>query len=509
VNEPLALEGRCVRDSRPSEVAARAEARLALGVEYAAQGRSRLAVDQLRRVDPDDSPAAAARASMRLHRLLIALGDQSDAWQSLGRAVELSNACRSPDVELELAARAGALGQHDEAVDRYRAVIAMVTVADPLGALAAFRAGELRFEQGLLDEALALWRSALPGSDEALRPHVLDRLANTLRDRAGEGEAEGFYQLLVETDHPRLSPRAALALAGLLEGRGAFPAAAQMYAMASSSGDLEVAEVADARRRALARRRVRALVRGVNAADQRHEAGSGPGLRPQGHVAGYWTSSSPPPPPEIQDWARLDPAWHGIVQAQAAGWPLFVMPAQPAGRGDRHDVVPGAEIDRGLDDEAFGGVLCGLARRVLRRLGLVGPSPLCPPIWRRVEEFVNDDRSRTEVRSPARTAGCLRCQSGIASGRADLGPIGSGPAYVPLPDRHGASGHFVAVVAGFECAEFDRDCKEPAIVFVVGHRGSADDRDVGNDRPAFPCCGGVNGAPAGGVGAQGRSWKAS
>ena len=248
-------------DSAPADVRARAEARLQLGVHHAAQGEPDVAIRQFTRVDPCENREAAARAFLRLHRLLISAGEADEAWDALARAGELSDPHRSPDVELELAARAGALGQNAEAEQRYRSVFAALTDAHRLGALAAFRLGDLRCEQGFAHEALWLWRSALRGCDEDLRPHVLSRLADALCDGPGDSEAAHLYRCVLETDHPHLAPRAALALACLLERHEQTAAALEMYALAGSADDPEISEVADLRRRVLLRRGLRAAVR--------------------------------------------------------------------------------------------------------------------------------------------------------------------------------------------------------------------------------------------------------
>lgn len=261
MNDPLALEGGCIPALAPADVRARAEARLQLGVHHAAQGEPVLAIRQFTRVDPCENREAAARAFLRLHRLLISAGQADEAWDALARVEELSDPRHSPDVELELAARAGALGQHVEAEDRYRAVLVALTDAHRLGALAAFRLGELRHEQGFAHEAVWLWRSALRGCDEDLRPHVLSRLADALRDGPADTEAAHLYRRVLETDHPYLAPRAALALACLLERHEQIAAALEMYALAGGAGDQEIAEVADLRSRVLRRRRLRAVVR--------------------------------------------------------------------------------------------------------------------------------------------------------------------------------------------------------------------------------------------------------
>jgi len=248
-------------DSALADVRARAEARLQLGVHHAAQGEPEVAIRQFTRVDPCENREAAARAFLRLHRLLISAGEADEAWDALARARELSDPHRSPDVELELAARAGALGQNAEAEQRYRGVLAALTDTHRLGALAAFRLGELRCEQGFVHEALWLWRSALRGCDEDLRPHVLSRLADALRDGPRDSEAAHLYKRVLETDHPHLAPRAALALACLLERHEQTADALEMYELAGSAGDPEIAAVADLRRRVLLRRGLRAVIR--------------------------------------------------------------------------------------------------------------------------------------------------------------------------------------------------------------------------------------------------------
>ncbi|MFI4978523.1 MAG: tetratricopeptide repeat protein [Solirubrobacterales bacterium] len=259
--DPLTHEDGCWQQDLASQHSDdRAEAQLQLGIHHAAQGQTEAAERAFAAVDPDDDRLAAARASLRLHRLLIATGQTVQAWDALATTNELSDPRRSPDVELELAARDAALGQRDEAARRYRAVLAARTHRDRLGALAAYRLGELQSEQGARDQATELWRLALQGADENLRPHVLVRLADALRGRPEDREAEGFYQQALASDHPDLAPRAALALASLLEQRDALSPALALYAIACASGDRDIAEMADLRRHGLMRRRTRAAL---------------------------------------------------------------------------------------------------------------------------------------------------------------------------------------------------------------------------------------------------------
>jgi tetratricopeptide (TPR) repeat protein len=242
MTDPLTHEDGCWQQDLASQHSdVRAEAQLQLGVHYAAQGQTEAAERAFASVDPDDDRLAAARARLRLHRLQIATGQTIQAWDALATTNELSDPRHSPDVELELAARAAALGQRDEATRRYRAVLAARTHRDQLGALAAYRLGELQSEQSARDEAVALWRLALQGADEDLRPHVLVRLADALRGRPEDREAEGLYQQALASDHPDLAPRAALALASLLEQRDALSPALALYAIACASGDRDVA----------------------------------------------------------------------------------------------------------------------------------------------------------------------------------------------------------------------------------------------------------------------------
>jgi tetratricopeptide (TPR) repeat protein len=273
MNDPLTQENGCWQQDLASPHSdVRAEAQMQLGVHYAAQGQTEAAERAFAAVDPDDDRLTAARASLRLHRLLIATGQTIQAWDALATTNELSDPRHSPDIELELAARAAALGQRDEAARRYRAVLTARTHRDRLGALAAYRLGELQSEQSARDEATALWRLALQGADEDLRPHVLMRLADALRGRPEDREAEGLYQQALASDHPDLAPRAALALASLLEQHGALSPALKLYAIAGASGHLDVAETADLRRHALMRSRTRvALDQAQRISTTRHD----------------------------------------------------------------------------------------------------------------------------------------------------------------------------------------------------------------------------------------------
>jgi predicted negative regulator of RcsB-dependent stress response len=259
--DPLTHEDGCWQQDLASPHSdVRAEAQLQLGIHHAAQGQTEAAERAFAAVDPDDDRLTAARANLRLHRLLIATGQTIQAWDALATTKELSDPRHSPDVELELAARAAALGQRDEADRRYRAVLTARTHRDRLGALAAYRLGELQSEQGARDQAAALWRLALQGADEDLRPHVLVRLADALRGRPEDREAEGLYQQALASDHPDLAPRAALALASLLEQHDALSPAIKLYAIAGASGHRDVAEMADLRRHSLMRSRTRAAL---------------------------------------------------------------------------------------------------------------------------------------------------------------------------------------------------------------------------------------------------------
>jgi tetratricopeptide (TPR) repeat protein len=368
MNDPLAVVDSCVPNlgSRHDDV--RAEARLQLGVHYAAQGEPELALRELAGVDSRDNRVAAARACLRLHRLLIAAGEDTEAWDALARASELSDPRHSPDVELELAARAAALGQRVEAARRYRGVLAAFTHTHRLGALAAFRFGELVCEQGARDQAAALWRLALQGADENLRPHVLTRLADSLRDRPGDSEAPGLYKLVVETDHPYLAPRAALALAGLLERRDQVTAALEMYATAISSGDSEVAEVADLRRRVLMGDRARAVVRHLHGtadgAPNSRAAMSAFASKPQG------SSSSRPacgcgPPATQPDTLRLSDLLEDLARAAGETHDSVVLALRAISvqAADWCGLSSAALIDFGAaDQDTVNYVLCNASR---------------------------------------------------------------------------------------------------------------------------------------------------
>jgi tetratricopeptide (TPR) repeat protein len=242
----------------------RAEARFQLGVHHAARGDIEPAVAAFAAVDPDDDRVVAARAQLRLHRLHLSIGQETEAWDALEGARELSDARQSPDVELELGAHAAALGQADEAREHFRAVLSAFSPRERMWALAAFRLGYVQYEQGAQTEAVALWRRAMRGADEDLLPHVLMRLADVLRQRGQSREVESLYERVIATDHPDLAPRAALALAGLREERGSYTSALGLFALTIASSHPDVAGVADIRHRDLLRRRAREVTREVH-----------------------------------------------------------------------------------------------------------------------------------------------------------------------------------------------------------------------------------------------------
>lgn len=218
------------------------------------------ALDSLRTTAQVDVARAAARSLMRHHGELMRAGRGNEADEAAAEAEGMSDPARTPDVELELAARAAAIGSPDDAERRYRGLLAALGDESALGAVAAFRLAHLGIARGAREEAVALWERSLRGADENLRPHVLVELADSLRGRRRPDQVERLYVQAIETDHPDLAPQAALTLGGLREEAGDNKGALELYALVAASQHPEHASDAEARHGALIHGRTRRAI---------------------------------------------------------------------------------------------------------------------------------------------------------------------------------------------------------------------------------------------------------
>jgi tetratricopeptide (TPR) repeat protein len=234
------------------------------GPESESSDRAALAraLEALRTTAQVEVTRAAARSHMRYHGELMRAGRGNEADKAAADADSMSDPYRTPDVELELAARAAAIGSPADAERRYRGLLAALGDESALGAVAAFRLAHLRIERGAREEAIGLWKRALRSADENLRPHVLVELADRLRGRGrGRGDqVERLYAQAIATDHPDLAPRAALTLGGLREEAGDNKGALELYALVAASQHPDHASDAEARHGALIHRRTKRAI---------------------------------------------------------------------------------------------------------------------------------------------------------------------------------------------------------------------------------------------------------
>lgn len=241
-------------DAGPSPVRADAGLRLAeIALERDEANRAELL---LRAASNEDDSAGAARAAFALGQLLQQTDRAEEASRAFEHAAALSDPARTSDVHCNLAARWWALGNFDEALHAYSAIIAAVgpdasdaTRAD--AAVAALRLGELYAEIHEWVDAENAWRAAIDTGDEEVAPWAALKLAKQLawlRERPDHIEA--LLDKAVDLDHADASPEAGLLLAELLEKRQDYARASEMYALVADSGHPEFADKASARVRA-------------------------------------------------------------------------------------------------------------------------------------------------------------------------------------------------------------------------------------------------------------------
>ena len=167
----------------------------------------------------DDSIAAAA--SIRLARVIERGAGPAAAAANYQRAAELASPTESADVLIDLAERWAGRGEGSRAHLAYEEIVLGNENAD-LRALAGFRLGAIEHEAGLLVSAIGRWDDALVEAKGPLRTHILVNLAEAVLELP-DTEASRAAALLgeaIESDHPDLAPRAAIAFARLQRHRG-------------------------------------------------------------------------------------------------------------------------------------------------------------------------------------------------------------------------------------------------------------------------------------------------
>jgi tetratricopeptide (TPR) repeat protein len=169
-------------------------------------------------------PAAASRAWLACAELLDETGDEVEALRAYRQAGELVSPRHSPDVAIDLAARAQENGNVRGAARLYEAVIAAAP-APSLAAVANLRLAAIQLERTQVKPAIASLRAARELCGPGLLPAVELALAEALLGSGAGGagllaEAEELLSSVVASDHPDLAPQAALRLGTELGSRG-------------------------------------------------------------------------------------------------------------------------------------------------------------------------------------------------------------------------------------------------------------------------------------------------
>jgi tetratricopeptide (TPR) repeat protein len=215
------------------------------------RGEPAAALDLLREAVRCDDRGTRARAWLALAEFYSMMGEESGARRAFGRVAELFDPEVTPDVAIDLAARAQANGNDKGAAEIYREVLA-AHPAPGLATLAALRlasihraADQPRLALAVLEEVRGPAESGELGIEADL---VLAELLLELRDRgsASAGRAEELLESVIESDHPDHSPRAALLLARRLGARRNFSRAFELLVAVIGSGASELLAEADA-----------------------------------------------------------------------------------------------------------------------------------------------------------------------------------------------------------------------------------------------------------------------
>jgi tetratricopeptide (TPR) repeat protein len=225
------LERRLWNDLRCGADARRAVAAIRLAALLRNRGELEAAHDLLASSAAVRDPAEAARAWLALAEFLAEIGEATASMRAYARTAELANPRLSPDVSIDLAARAEQNGNRRGAAALYEAVIA----AEPetsLLAVAALRLAAIHRAEDHLERAIASLRLALENAGADLRPTVELELAEDLLsvDRSGMPweEAQALLDAVIAVDHPDLTPQAALIRARELRARGSFERAYEL-----------------------------------------------------------------------------------------------------------------------------------------------------------------------------------------------------------------------------------------------------------------------------------------
>lgn len=215
------------------------------------RGESAVALDLLGEAVRVGDRETGSRAWLALAESLAEVGEEASARHAYARVAELSDPALTPDVAIDLAARAEANGNEKGAAEIYREVLAMGP--DPtLATLAALRlaaihraAHQLTLALGLLEDVYGL------GEEGELAVEAELALAELLLEFSDQepssGErAEELLGSVIEFDHPDHSPRAALLLARRLGARQNFSRAFELLVAVIGCGSPEVVIEADA-----------------------------------------------------------------------------------------------------------------------------------------------------------------------------------------------------------------------------------------------------------------------
>jgi tetratricopeptide (TPR) repeat protein len=198
-----------------------ADAAFALSVLLCDRGREDEAEAILSQFSNHSEDSIAAPAAIRLAQLIERGAGPAAAEAAYEVAAARASASQGAAVLIDLAERWVARGETPRARGGYEAIIA--ESHDPrLRAVASYRLGVIEQEAGLTTAAVSCWESALDDAEGSLYIHLVINLAEALQE-AQEPDfdrVEELFEEVIDSDHPDLGPRAAIALAKLKRRHG-------------------------------------------------------------------------------------------------------------------------------------------------------------------------------------------------------------------------------------------------------------------------------------------------
>jgi tetratricopeptide (TPR) repeat protein len=236
---------------RAEDPRSRAEGGFALASLLANRGQLESAEELLFGLTAEGGDALRAEAWIRLAEVLRDQGKARYGEFAYRRAAEYADVLETPGILIDLAARHEAGGEPGPALRIYERV-ARQAVDGTVRATAAFRLGRLLRRLGRPSLALAPLREALAQAGPSQVPDIAVALAQVLIETAAEApagraardQAEHLLQQAIDSDHPDLSPRAAIALAELRQGQGQFTEAYRLCQLVIDSAHPDFSEQA-------------------------------------------------------------------------------------------------------------------------------------------------------------------------------------------------------------------------------------------------------------------------